>query len=160
MRGILSENKTVKDLIQELKDVTSKLEQSYVDTEVEIERNEYWQMIEDIINELEDNIDGDLPCSYLVLYEEYKRTNPDELWSESHEIFTLKEKAREYAEDYATKDKYEAKVCKILEEFKGKDLKECELCGWKGRNMKELSGKTVCGQCYMGEVENPEHRVI
>lgn len=42
------------------------------------------------------------------------------------------------------------------------ERKKCYLCGWEIPEGEEyyLNGKTLCWQCWKGEVENPEHRVI
>ena len=34
---------------------------------------------------------------------------------------------------------------------------ECELCGWKEGSFKKHNGRTLCSQCYGGEVNNLEH---
>jgi len=71
------------------------------------------------------------------------------------------------------------KIKEILEKFKAKSLfgikvdyewyyfvdvseekqLKCELCGWKMDKGEEyyFNGKVLCWQCYIGEVENPEH---
>lgn len=39
-------------------------------------------------------------------------------------------------------------------------LKEkCELCNYEEEGLQELNGRKLCGQCYMGESENPEHQI-
>jgi len=39
----------------------------------------------------------------------------------------------------------------------------CDLCGWEiptEREVYYLNGKKLCWQCWVGEIENPEHRVV
>ena len=54
--------------------------------------------------------------------------------------------------------KGEVIVC-VGDSMKGK---KCDLCGWEIEDGEEyyLNGKTLCWQCWIGEVENPEHMVI
>jgi len=35
--------------------------------------------------------------------------------------------------------------------------KGCDLCGWKKPPFHEHAGRKLCHQCFVGEVENPEH---
>jgi len=37
-------------------------------------------------------------------------------------------------------------------------FKKCELCGYEGI-YKEFNGRLLCYQCWLGEVENPEHQI-
>lgn len=36
---------------------------------------------------------------------------------------------------------------------------KCELCGFEELNLKMFKGRWLCKQCYMGEIENPEHQL-
>jgi len=45
---------------------------------------------------------------------------------------------------------------KIVED---KDCVKCELCDWLIAEPKELNNQKLCEQCYIGEIENPEHRL-
>jgi len=39
-----------------------------------------------------------------------------------------------------------------------KEKIKCELCGWEETgSFKKYNGRTLCNQCYEGEVNNPEH---
>jgi len=36
---------------------------------------------------------------------------------------------------------------------------KCELCGCQEKNLRLIAGHKLCEQCYLGEIENPEHTI-
>lgn len=46
---------------------------------------------------------------------------------------------------------------KTVEKMLETPPEKCDLCGHKEKNLHPLAGHKLCEQCYLGEVENPEH---
>jgi len=51
------------------------------------------------------------------------------------------------------------KINEIIYKLEGKKSGACKLCGNLTPELKEFNGKELCEQCYMGEAENPEHKI-